>query len=679
MNNYIKNKLSKGVLFLTGIAVFSACTDNFLKPDPLSFYEPETTFATESGLEAVLAMADRHLRTWAFHYSSGDCNISIPLGTEYLFSELSLYGKTDGTGGVYGNFANQLQPTSGLNNGDDNRIMYFWNEGFTGIKHANTILSFIDKVTALSEETKNAYKGRAYFHRAYRYLNLVMQFGDISLVTKTLEVPKRNYRSTKKEEILDMITQDMEKAVEWVPVQNDTRYIGMVNKEACRQLLIKCYLATGQFEKAEKQADILIDQSGLSLMTESFGNANDGGEPNTWKITRNVIWDLHRPENKMIAANKEVIMGMPNCTDESFVNFLSMRIFGPFWSDGNLKTPDSKTAGERYARNNGKYEATTDFTRAFGRGIATVRATHFAQHGLWVVNGVEDKEDLRHNSKVGNWVNMEDLTYNNKDSKYYGQNFMLYSPEDVWGVDKDGKPVITTHKGALLCNDTIRDWFDFPHYKIYLEDVRNEANMGANDFQGAAGSGANANWYLYRLAETYLLRAEAKYYQGKDATSDVNEVRKRAKCSQLYAVGTVTIGDIMNERARELYLEEWRNVELTRVSLCLALSGKPDEWGNTYSKDNWDKQQGTDNVGGSYWYQRIIHYSLYNKGDIVSNGKTLNYYMDKRNLFWPVPNSAITANNKGQLAQNYGYDGYDASVPMWETWEEAVADEDKSE
>ena len=44
---------------------------------------------------------------------------------------------------------------------------------------------------------------------------------------------------------------------------------------------------------------------------------------------------------------------------------------------------------------------------------------------------------------------MEDLTYNNKDSKYYGQNFMLYSPEDVWGVDKDGKPVITTPKGAF--------------------------------------------------------------------------------------------------------------------------------------------------------------------------------------------------------------------------------------
>ena len=45
----------------------------------------------------------------------------------------------------------------------------------------------------------------------------------------------------------------------------------------------------------------------------------------------------------------------------------------------------------------------------------------------------------------------------------------------------------------------------------------------------------------------------------------------------------------MNERARELYLEEWRNVELKRVSYELAQSGKPDEWGNTYSLSNWDK------------------------------------------------------------------------------------------
>ena len=124
--------------------------------------------------------------------------------------------------------------------------------------------------------------------------------------------------------------------------------------------------------------------------------------------------------------------------------------------------------------------------------------------------------------------------------------------------------------------------------------------------------------YLFRLAETYLLRAEAKLYQGNatGAAADVNEVRKRAKCSQLYT--TVNIGDIMDERGRELWMEEFRNVELTRVSMILAMTGIPDEWGNVYDKDTWDKQDGTDRNGGSYC--RIRHkesqdrHSLWRRG-----------------------------------------------------------------
>jgi hypothetical protein len=53
--------------------------------------------------------------------------------------------------------------------------------------------------------------------------------------------------------------------------------------------------------------------------------------------------------------------------------------------------------------------------------------------------------------------------------------------------------------------------------------------------------------------------------------------------------------------------------------------------------------------------------------------------MNKCNLYWPIPNAAITANNKGQLSQNFGYNGYDPNTPRWETWEEAVADEDKAD
>lgn len=52
--------------------------------------------------------------------------------------------------------------------------------------------------------------------------------------------------------------------------------------------------------------------------------------------------------------------------------------------------------------------------------------------------------------------------------------------------------------------------------------------------------------------------------------------------------------------------------------------------------------------------------------------------MDKHNLFWPIPNDAIKANSRGQLHQNYGYDKYDASIPEWDNWQDAVADEDKT-
>lgn len=184
--------------------------------------------------------------------------------------------------------------------GDTNRLMYLWNEAFNGIKYANTVLSYIDQVKGLNEVIRNEYKGRAYFHRAMKYYNLVFEFGDVPLVTKIIDMPKQNYRSTKKEAILDMLIHDLKFAVEHVPSQQSMSLYGMVNKEACIHLLIKCYLAVGEYNKAELLATDLINNYGLKLMTEPFGTDNPGGEAKTWGITRNVIWDLHRAEN-MIA------------------------------------------------------------------------------------------------------------------------------------------------------------------------------------------------------------------------------------------------------------------------------------------------------------------------------------------------------------------------------------------
>lgn len=672
MNNTLKKNKSVGrgiVFLLAGTLAISSCSKEFLQPDPLSIYMPNETFNTESGLLSAMAICDRHLKG----YWATDHNEMLTLGTEYIFSELMVASNTDKRS-MMADVANMLTPTSDnsthQNLDRSNSLWYLWDETYKGISYANTIIKYVDQVQTLSEQDRNAYKGRAYFHRAFRYMALVFEYGDVPLVTTIIDVPKQNYQSTKRDAILQMITKDMEFAVQWVPDQKNMSLIGLINKGACRMLLAKCYLAIGEYQKAKEQTDILIDQSGYALMTESFGTFNDGGELQTWPITRNVIWDMHRPENKLIASNREVIMGMPNrgADAESFVKMLTMRILYPFVFDSRIQTADGKQALLNIKRNSGDYNAKYDYMRAFGRGIATFRPTSFQTQELWSVNGRPDEGDLRHSSKMGNWVRMEDYKVNNKASKDFGKPVTLKDPAT----------------GKLLCSDTIRRWYDVPHYKFFLDDPVSEANISGSDGARGATNGGVADWYLYRLAEAYLLRAEAKYYiNPADGTikDDLNAVRQRAKCTELYQ-GAANIGDIMNERARELYWEEWRNVELKRVSLCLARSGKPDEWGNMYNLDNFDKQSGTDASGGSYWYQRIMHYSLYNKGVIHVNATGLSdikYTMDKKNMYWPIPNVAITSNIKGQLKQNYGYDGYNPATPVWDKWEDAVADEAKAE
>lgn len=703
---------------LGAVSMLTGCGDSFLKQDPLSFYEPTATYTTEAGLQSALAQCDRSIKDI---FMDGNGNV-LPMASNYNMSDLGLYAKTDNWGAFQDDFNQMLTPTSGMaGGGDANAMMRYWNEAYNAIKYANTVLFYIDDVPGLDEKVRDEYKGRAYFHRAYKYYHLVLQFGNVPLVSKLPTGPKRDYHSTEKGAIFKMLVHDLEFAVEHVPLQSEMEYIGMVNKEACMILLAKCYLVTGQFAEAERMCDRLINETGHALMTEPFGTFVSSGNPDTWEVKRNVMWDLLRGVNVCDAANKEMIMPILNFNAENFTQYLTMRAMQVHWSNaGAMRDPYGvyrdrwgEAMSYNYARNNGYYQKDFDFLRVCGRGIGCFRTSVHFNERIWYQDGEVDWQDLRHNREMGNWMEMSDIKYNNPNSAAHGMPQQLWATEDFYGWKvypehtgnpeagnaeyvfdenglviggekwqlgdvRDGK-VITeedalVRKGDLLNADTIRSWYPTPLWKNYVLDVTAENNPGANQFNGAT-NGSNGNMYLYRLAEAYLIRAEAKYYQGKNADEDVNIIRRRANAKKMLT--NVTIGDICDERARELLYEEWRQAELCRVSWCLALSGQPDEWGETYSKDNWDKQEGTDLSGGSYWYKRCTKYNIFNQGPIRSNDRELNYVVNKHNLFWPIPNSAITANSEWPLAQNYGYNGYSDNQTqyMWMTWEEAVENE----
>lgn len=637
-HTFIKNTTWVAVVSMLGLSpIVSSCSDDFLEPDPLSFFEPSNTFTSRKGLESALATCDKHLRNMVFHWQAAD---GAPILTEYYLSDMGVSGTTDQPSAtkVSIDINRYLTPTA-TEDASTLRWQYFWDQAYAGIKYANSIITNINDVKEIEPKLKAEMLGRAYFHRAFKYLTLVFQYKDVPLFTQEVRGPKFDYQSTKRSVILEMITKDLEYAVENVPEK--TSLGGMVNKGACRQLLIKCYLSLGQFDKAIEQADALINHSGYQLMTEPFGTFINP-MPDVHPVTRNVIWDLHRPENKMAASNKENILCMIDRYgfEGTSIPLKTMRNFVPFWPAAGsigILTPDGKQGMDISA-------TYFDYRRTYGRGVARIRPTNYNQYDLWE----GDATDLRHDSESGNWMRMENMKYNHpnlfkNNSPYAGENIRLYSDD-----------------GTLLCSDTIRNWFGWPHYKAWIEDPARES---ATTYEGGEG-----DWYMYRLAETYLLRAEAYMWKGEKAKAaeDVNTVRKRAKCSKLFTADEMNMGVVMDERARELYMEEWRHVELSRVSYIFALTGQADEFGKTYTEEGISDD--------SYWWQRICKYNnFYNSG--IKTRSNVAYTLSPYHIFLPIPQKTIDGNREGIINQNKGYSGYEYNVAPFDNLEDAIKSE----
>ncbi|MEO5782442.1 MAG: RagB/SusD family nutrient uptake outer membrane protein [Ginsengibacter sp.] len=615
-------------IILTGIM---SCKKDWLKPQPLSFYEADLTYVDAPAMQAALVAAARNLRLEYY----GD---NPPILTEMLFSEVSVEGTTDKSGPAQ-DLNVQITPDNvQANDADHNKIFFYWNEGYAGIKYANTVISRIDNATYASRAERNAILGAAYFQRAMRYYRLTNQFGDVPAVFKEITAPKLDFYSTKREVILARLKQDLDSAQLWV---SDGGNKGDVTKGAILHLLTKINLALGKFDDAIASASSIINGSAYSLMTAPFGSASPPvtflpGTIVPLSLPHNVIWDLHRPENKSLGANKEgLYMIIDRFGDGGFYTFSTatppvatggmriMRQAVPLWGT-NINTPTGKKG------TNDNVTASLSFKQSdfVGRGIGRCRATPYSYQDIWT-----DTFDLRHSRKAGNWTNMEDLLYNEQALKTtndpsYLKNLQLY---------KSG----TT---GILCTDTIRSWYPWPNYKLFIPDAENSPQQGGH-----------TDWYIFRIAETYLLRAEAYFWKGDlaSAAADINKVRTRAGATPLLAA-QVNIGTILDERARELYYEEPRKTELTRIAYLLAMTGKPADNGKTYSLANF-----SDN---NYFYDRIIAKNIFYRTGVKTNHGD-QYTISPYHVLWPVPTSSIQANTYGRINQNKGYTGYGLNAP----------------
>ncbi len=613
----MKNIKSIGSMLFAFLLLIS-CSKSFLEPQPLSFYAPENVLINEKGLQAVV---DNALLKFRDEY----CVDQAPFLVNLKYSDVAVDGSTD-KATPWQDLNNQMMPDGTNFDNAFTKIGWYWDNSYQIIKDCNTVISRIDKATFSSDASKKTILGSAYFIRAYRYYSKTLQYGDVPFVLDELTEPKLDFYSTTKESIWQKMILDLEYAAQNVPEANLVKK-GQVTKAACKHLLAKYYLLVGRFDDAIKVTSEVIDGGLHKLNTQRFGTDKA-------IVTKDVVWDMFRIENKSIASNTEGLLmtiDRYGIDGNSITGVNSMRNIAPNYGlTGIIKTPN----GANGLSDAAKMEI--GLVEKYGRAVARIRPTYYSQQGVWTMSGVVDYTDYRHKISNGNWVTMEQLVYNNpalktSNNPWYGKNLQL-----------------RTDAGALLCNDTIRCWFSWPHYKVWVPDP--------DKVQPAGGPG---DWYIMRLAETYLLRAEAYIWKGEwqKAANDINTIRQRANAQYMYTVGdiqTKKIGAVLDERARELYYEELRKVELTRIAIIYAKTGIPCYNGKVYTLDKLSDD--------NFWYDRVTEVS-----DFYNNKKVKtpygNYFTcSPYHIFWPVPSYAINSNTGGIINQNKGYPGVQRNV-----------------
>lgn len=588
----------------TALSVLAACTKEYLKPNPLSIYTPESTYVSYDALLSAVAAASHNLDEIFYGYGT-------PMGYEMALSDVAVNGTTD-NGTTTRDYDAQLTPTTMGTNFWANCYGTYWSNNYNGIKYANIILNRISNATFDNESKENEIRGFGYFFRAYHYLKLVCQFGDVPWIGSEIETPKTDFYTYDKWSILEQIEKDAEYAYQWI---GDVQDIGYPTKGAAGLLYMKILMLNGKFDKAIQVGNEVV--SAHPLMT-----VNDSDYANLQLY-------LHSREGKVAASNKgEALFCTANWPQVAgSQKSYKMRNFTPFWA--KLRTPEGKTG----CTNGGDPELRDteyDNNLLVGRGIGTYRPTNYYQYDIWTS---KEALDERGPGNRDSWRSPTDLYYNTKAAGSYYKKHIEKVP-------------------IAAAGDSLRWWFNWPHYKTYVPD---EYPANRQDIYGG-----ETPWYIMRSAEVYLLMAECYYWKGgsdQQLVDMLNVVRRRAGAEDLTA-SEAGMAAILNERARELYMEEERHAELVRISLIYGKTGKPCEvYGTTYSLNNFS---GPDVVGQfckdkgvNFFFDWVNdHNNFYNNGTFYGPRQ---YTLSTHHVFLPIPEAAITSNTNGVINQNDGY------------------------
>ncbi|MFC4210252.1 RagB/SusD family nutrient uptake outer membrane protein [Pedobacter lithocola] len=461
---------------------------------------------------------------------------------------------------------------------------------YSSINIANNTIYWATQVTDGSAATVNTRVAEAKALRAFYYYYLAETFGDVPIVLNRTTGVTLAYTRAPEKDVYDQVIKDLNEAIAVLPAT--TPDFGRVTKGFAQHLLAKVYLTRGyktygggnaDFTLAAALAETVIG-SGTYALKPKFSDLFDPNVPN-YQSNNEVIFSVQYSINALFN-------GGGNTLQQWFL-----------WDVQN--------------------------SALLGRSVFYGKTNNAIAPNPYFFSLFNKNSDSRYLATVYDAVLTQVAGSFNGKSFAVGDTLIYYPNVPFTAAQKALRKYIVINPDEYRTSPFLNGVRNYPQFKKFRDPF----------VSGYVDNGGARDTYVFRLAETYLLAAEAYVKlnnQGK-ALAYMNVLRTRAAktgtnpltgvlyATEMQYTGTVTLDAILEERAKELVGEEFRWYELKRMY---------------------------ETVGSVSTNKLLTRSLLYNDElKAAQAGKTI---LDAKYLLRPIPQTQIDL-NRGSFPQNPGY------------------------
>lgn len=392
-----------------------------------------------------------------------------------------------------------------------------WSNNYSVISKANVVINRFDNEISWSDsnlEAKAYGIAQAKGLRALAYYNLVQQFGGVILYLNEISTIDFSYTRSSEEECFAQIIEDLEDAI---PDLKSNPDFGRFSKRAAQHVLADVYTTRGyksfaganDFSTAASLAESAIGSYDIRSQTyaELFDYDNQENDEILFSIQYSESGETDDRNN-----NKQGIL------QNQVFNYIGIERTTSTYGENTFPAMPTDYFFSLFDDNDTRDDVT--FFRAL---LATEETSYSSDFGT---DNISVGDTVIYYPK--NSLSSADL--NDRLNRYW-----VYQPDDyAYDAASDIDGVIYQYSTNSLKTN-------FPIFKKF------------NDVNSNGVDGGIRDTYVFRVAETHLIAAEAYLEEGKtsEGLAHINIVHERATgVADYYA--SLTIDNILNERALEL-------------------------------------------------------------------------------------------------------------------------------